>query len=131
MTSRTRWLLLSACALIAAVGAWYGVRAGGRQETEIAELVQRTNRQRNEINQLRAERDRLPRRISESPTDTPPAFATGDAIFNQRMDATLERIEQLRRWLKENPAEQLPEFQFLQDTDWIDAVADDEAELDL
>ncbi|MEO5958842.1 MAG: hypothetical protein ABIR80_06975 [Opitutaceae bacterium] len=123
MPSLKKNSLVVGLAILAAGFGWYQIRLGRRQSAEIAELTQRTTHQRHQIQRLRVARDALPAHTTDATPTPSSAFATGDATFDARMDSTLARVNQLRKWLRENPTQKLPEFEFLTDTDWIEVVS--------
>lgn len=123
--SRIRFSIALLFALLVAGGGGWSAQVARRQATELAALAQRTAHQRSELQRLRAEREAA-RRAAAMPNEPPPAaaldFATGDAAFDGKIQKTLARLAQLRVWLQSHPGENIPEFQFLRDVDWIEAA---------
>ncbi len=122
MTRVSKISFVTVFALLAA-GGWSQVRSSRRHEAEIASLNRQTAGQRQQIQRLRAERDELQARAAEPLPVSDPFFATGDAAFDARMETGATRINELRKWLERNPAQKIPEMQFLQDADWFREVA--------
>ncbi len=122
MTSPAKISLVAVFTVLATGGGWFQIRESRRQEAEIAHLRRQVDGERRQIQQLRAEQDDLLARTREAPPVPARAFSTGDAAFDTKMEAVLAQMNQLRTWLKSNPQEKTPAFEFLQDSDWIGAV---------
>jgi hypothetical protein len=123
MTPFSKTVLVVGLTVVAVGGVWYQASVSRHQKAEIAELHQQIAQQRRRTQQLRAERDDLLARATPPLPASSPAFATGDAAFDAHMESVLARVNQLRKWLAQNSRQKIPEFEFLQDTDWIDAVS--------
>ena len=86
-------------------------RAPGLSTEQFRELL----RLRGEVGRLRMES-----RLLASALDAGDHSGAGNWADKEQMYA--ERINQLKQWLGEHPAEKIPELKFLSDRDWLDAA---------
>jgi RNA polymerase sigma factor (sigma-70 family) len=72
-------------------------------------------RLRGQVGQLRMESRLLAQALS-------PAKPAGGDNWADKERMSAQRLDQLKQWLGEHPAERIPDLQLLSDRDWLDAV---------
>jgi len=109
-----------------------------KHQSPLAERIQQLTRERDEatrqLTALRDENERLNRNTAELlklrgemarlKNDTRPSQANPtDASMDASAKSWLNRVNQLRGFIEQNPGEGIPEFQFLLDWQWLSAVS--------
>lgn len=84
-----------------------------RQLTTLREVNERLNRNTSELLRLRGEVARLRSDAAERENDS----------TDGEVAALATKIKQVKRWLEENPQEQIPELEFVRFADWVNQVA--------
>jgi RNA polymerase sigma factor (sigma-70 family) len=86
------------------------------------DLVQPTISKDPELLKLRGEIGRLRADIRELTPPKSASPASPEEILAAKEQMWASRVIQLKQWLEEHPSEKIPEFQYLTDRDWLNAV---------
>jgi len=88
------------------------------QQQEIANLQSILGSKRQDIKRLKAEIDQTKARKNTAST----ALSSRDAEFDVRVKAVLARLSMVKKRFHENPAQQIPELEFLSESDWFGVI---------
>jgi RNA polymerase sigma factor (sigma-70 family) len=121
--------LLAGTVLAAAVaGGVYQVQKNAQQAAELKELRARAASAEQDLRLLREQRDASTKALQQtsealaSERSKTALFASQDTEAESALDGWLQRVVSMRRFLKENPQYQIPEFGFLEERDWLEAT---------
>lgn len=118
--------LASAVLVATLVSGFYLAREIRHREDEIVRLKKEVDGSRSWCERMRSERDEVVRREREkakaSVADIVPD--SGDDAYDARMRSLLQRVYQLKRQIDKTPEQNIPEFRFLDDSQWLEIAAD-------
>jgi hypothetical protein len=75
-----------------------------------------------ELLRLRGEVGRLRKDVQELMQSKTAVSAAGSDVIASKEKLWSERVNQLKQWLEVNPSEQIPELQYLTDSDWLNSI---------
>ena len=103
----------------------YQVHLFSQRHEELRALTQNNGAEELQIRQIRAQRDKILAVLSTTQTAIESAqyhnkYAKGDT----ELAGWLNRVNQLKQWLRGNPEKRIPEMQYLGSNDWFSVALD-------
>lgn len=112
----------------AIAGGFYQVHKTIRQEAELKDLRARAASAEQDLKLLREQRDASTKALQQMSDalalerSKTASFASQDTEAESALDGWLQRVVSMKRFLKEHPQYQIPEFSLLEERDWLEAT---------
>ncbi len=118
----THKILIATVAAAAITAGLYQALILHRQAGEIAQLKNLSTSWQQEIQRLGQQRSVAARQVAQINANQPVASSSDDSALDSRMRALVENVNRMKKYLDQNPGEQIPELRFLRDLDWFEVA---------